>query len=88
MAIAGMRTIQAAGLDVPGDISVVGFEGLALGEWVDPPLTTVQRFAFQRGRAAAAKVLTLLGETVDEPVPLEQPALVVRSSTAPPPRTA
>lgn len=84
MAIAGMRTIQAAGLRVPDDISVVGFEGLALGEWVDPPLTTVQRFAFQRGRAAAAKVLTLLGETVDEPVPLEQPTLVVRGSTAPP----
>lgn len=84
MAIAGMRTIQAAGLRVPDDISVVGFEGLTLGEWVDPPLTTVQRFAFQRGRAAAAKVLTLLGETVDESVPLEQPQLVVRSSTAPP----
>ncbi|MFD2793342.1 LacI family DNA-binding transcriptional regulator [Promicromonospora vindobonensis] len=88
MAIAGMRTLQAAGLRVPDDISVVGFEGLALGEWVDPPLTTVQRFAFQRGRAAAAKVLTLLGETVDEPVPLERPTLMVRGSTAPPPATA
>lgn len=86
MAIAGMRTLQAAGLRVPDDISVVGFEGLALGEWIDPPLTTVQRFAFQRGRAAAAKVLTLLGETVEEPVPLERPALVVRGSTGPAPR--
>ncbi|GGM31474.1 LacI family transcriptional regulator [Promicromonospora citrea] len=86
MAIAGMRTLQAAGLRVPDDISVVGFEGLTLGEWIDPPLTTVQRFAFQRGRAAAAKVLTLLGETVEEPVPLERPALVVRGSTGPAPR--
>src|SRR5690606_1291856 len=86
MAIAGMRTIQAAGLRVPDDISVVGFEGLTLGEWVDPPLTTVQRFAFQRGRAAAATVLALLGETVEEPVPLERPVLVVRGSTGPAPR--
>lgn len=84
MAIAGMRTVQSRGLRVPEDVSVVGFEGLEVGEWVDPQLTTVQRFAFQRGRAAAAKLLGLLGETIEEDVPLEKPVLIVRQSTAPP----
>lgn len=81
MAIAGMRTAQSRGLRVPHDLSVVGFEGLQVGEWIDPQLTTVQRFAVQRGRAAAAKLLGLLGETVAEDVPLEKPVLVVRGST-------
>ena len=81
MAIAGMRTAQSRGLRVPEDLSVVGYEGMQVGEWVDPQLTTVQRFAVQRGRAAAAKLIRLLGETVTEDVPLEKPVLVVRAST-------
>lgn len=83
MAIAGMRTAQSRGLRVPEDLSVVGYDGLEVGEWVDPQLTTVQRFGVQRGRAAAAKLIRLLGETVEEDVPLEKPVLVVRSSTGP-----
>ncbi|WP_323961898.1 substrate-binding domain-containing protein [Arthrobacter sp. JZ12] len=86
MAIAGMRTAQSRGLHVPRDLSVVGFEGLQIGEWIDPQLTTVQRFAVQRGRAAAAKLIGLLGETVAEEVPLEKPVLVVRGSTGPAPK--
>lgn len=85
MAIAGMRVAQGRGLRVPDDLSVVGYEGLQVGEWVDPQLTTVQRFAVQRGRAAAAKLLGLLGETVTEDVPLEKPVLIVRASSGPAP---
>ncbi|MBG6238401.1 DNA-binding LacI/PurR family transcriptional regulator [Mycetocola sp. CAN_C7] len=85
MAIAGMRTAQSRGLRVPEDLSVVGYEGLQVGEWVDPQLTTVQRFAVQRGRAAAAKLIRLLGEEVTDE-PLEKPVLVVRASTGPAPR--
>ena len=54
--------------------------------WIDPQLTTVQRFAVQRGRAAAAKLIGLLGETVDEEIPLEKPVLVIRGSTGPAPK--
>jgi DNA-binding LacI/PurR family transcriptional regulator len=86
MAIAGMRTAQSRGLHVPRDLSVVGYEGLQVGEWVDPQLTTVQRFAVQRGRAAAAKLLRLLGEPGTDDVPLEKPVLVVRASTGPAPK--
>jgi DNA-binding LacI/PurR family transcriptional regulator len=84
MAIAGIRTLQSLGIRVPHDASVIGHEGLSIGEWIDPQLTTVQRFGWQRGRAAAAKLLTVLGQDVDEDVPLERPMLIVRSSTAPP----
>ncbi|WP_404402169.1 LacI family DNA-binding transcriptional regulator [Pelagibacterium halotolerans] len=41
LALGAMRALTAAGLDIPGDISVMGFDGVALGELVSPALTTV-----------------------------------------------
>lgn len=84
MAIAGIRSARLHGLSVPGQLSVIGFEGLPVGEWTEPQLTTVQRNPAQRGRAAAARLLRLLGETVEDEHPLERPYLIVRGSTAPP----
>lgn len=85
MAIAGIRTLQSMGMSVPRDASVIGHEGLSIGEWIDPQLTTVQRYGWQRGRAAAAKLLEVLGEEIGEDVPLERPALLIRASTGPAP---
>ena len=41
MAIGAIRALQDAGLQVPGDVSVVGFDGLTIGEYTLPRLTTV-----------------------------------------------
>lgn len=81
MAIAGIKTARLHGMSVPDQLSVVGFEGLAVGEWIDPQLTTVQRNPAQRGRAAAARLLRLLGDESVDVHPLEQPYLIVRGST-------
>jgi DNA-binding LacI/PurR family transcriptional regulator len=86
MAIAGLRTAKMCGVRVPEDLSVIGFDGLPLGEWMDPQLTTVRRDVVERGRAAAAVLLRLLGETVEGDYPLTYPQLVLRGSTAPPPQ--
>ena len=87
MAIAGMRTARLHGFTVPQQLSVVGFDGLAIGEWMEPGLTTVQRNPAQRGRAAAATLLRMLGEDVEDDYPLERPYLIVRGSTGPAPAT-
>lgn len=84
MAIAGMRAARVAGLSVPGDVSIVGYDGSSMSEWTEPQLTTVQRNVVQRGRAAAAILLRQLGENVLEEIELAPPHLVVRESTAPP----
>lgn len=47
MAFGVIRALQEAGLRIPHDVSVVGFDGIALGEYVHPPLTTVRQ-DFQR----------------------------------------
>jgi len=43
MALGAIRAAKRAGLDVPKDISVVGFDDSALMNCVDPPLTTVRQ---------------------------------------------
>ncbi|MCW4459800.1 LacI family DNA-binding transcriptional regulator [Microbacterium sp. MPKO10] len=81
MALAGIKAARRHGLSVPEDLSVVGYDGLALGEWVEPELTTVRRDATQRGRAAATTLLQMLGEEVDEIPAIGAAELVVRGST-------
>lgn len=43
MAIGAMKAIHDAGLNVPGDISVIGFDGIRIGQYFDPSLTTVRQ---------------------------------------------
>jgi len=77
--------LQAAGLRVPADMSVVGYDDLPFAARLAPPLTTVNQPKYELGRAAADLLL-------DEARPDHthrgirfQPSLVVRASTAPPP---
>lgn len=42
LAVGALRTLQAAGLDVPEDVALVGFDGVALGDLTVPPLSTVR----------------------------------------------
>jgi DNA-binding LacI/PurR family transcriptional regulator len=84
MAIAGMHTARRRGLKLPEDLSIVGFDGIEVGAWVEPSLTTVERDPTLRGRAVAAMLLRLLGEDFDDEYPLPTQTLTVRRSTAPP----
>lgn len=83
MAIGGMAEARALDVRIPADLSIVGFDGLAVGQWLDPGLTTVQRDHVERGRAVATLMLRHLGETVEDDVVLKRPYLVHRGSTAP-----
>ncbi len=52
LAFGVIKALMAAGLKVPGDVSVMGFDGVALGELSVPPLTTVSIPLEQFGKAA------------------------------------
>lgn len=53
MAIGAMRAIKAAGLRIPEDVAVVGFDDIVLAPYLQPSLTTVQLPMFEMGRRAA-----------------------------------
>jgi DNA-binding LacI/PurR family transcriptional regulator len=84
MAVAAMSAARRLGVDVPGELSVVGHDDLPLAELVYPTLTTVRQDLVNLGRAAARLLLTALGEVEDAPVPVRPPELVVRESTGAP----
>jgi DNA-binding LacI/PurR family transcriptional regulator len=73
------------GVDVPHDLSVVGFDDTEVSAHLRPPLTTVRTDAFAWGRAAALRLTGLVDGAVAPDTPLPSPELVIRSSTAPPP---
>jgi DNA-binding LacI/PurR family transcriptional regulator len=85
MAIAGIGAAHEAGLEVPGRLSVAGFDDSELAEFVHPALTTVRADPFGFGEAAA-RTLNLLIDDGAEVADVELPParLVVRRSTAAP----
>jgi len=71
-------------LDVPRELSITGFDDVAMAAQIDPPLTTMRIQNAEIGRLAAAYLLTCLAGAVPSPVPALVPDFVERCSTAPP----
>jgi DNA-binding LacI/PurR family transcriptional regulator len=84
LALGSIRAARRLGLDVPGDVSVVGFDDSALMTCTDPPLTTVRQPIEMMGQAAVDLLVTQIeGSGVAPDELLFEPELVVRGSTAP-----
>lgn len=84
MAIGAIRAARAAGVDVPHDISVVGFDDSPLVAFLDPPLTTVRQPVAQMGGTAVAALADAIGgDPVASREYLFAPELVLRGSTGP-----
>jgi DNA-binding LacI/PurR family transcriptional regulator len=86
-AFGAIRAITEAGLRVPDDISVVGFDDLPAAAFYNPPLTTVHNSMVEMGRQGAEMLHKLIaGGGSGNPAMkvLSKNRLVVRKSTAPP----
>jgi LacI family transcriptional regulator len=84
-ALGMLRALHEHGVDVPRDVSVVGFDDIPEAEYLSPPLTTVRQDFDEVGRRCLAALLDLL-DADEPPVPDNQPrvppSLVIRASTA------
>jgi len=87
LALGGVKAVRRAGLAVPTDFSVVGFDDSFLMNCTDPPLSTIRQPIESMGRAALTLLLNQIdgGMTMDREL-LFEPELVVRSSTGAVPR--
>jgi LacI family transcriptional regulator len=84
-AIGAIRALKDAGLDVPGDVSVVGFDDILSAAYATPSLTTVRQPLAEMGRRGAK---ILLERIADRKKPFEtdifmESELIIRESTGP-----
>lgn len=85
-ALGAMRAIRARRLRVPEDVSVTGFDDLFFAAYLAPPLTTVRQPLRQMGQMAMEVLLKLMsGQDAPQQTKVDA-ELIVRSSTAKPPR--
>ncbi|THV36433.1 LacI family DNA-binding transcriptional regulator [Glycomyces buryatensis] len=84
-ALGAYQAAAEAGLRIPDDLSVVGYDDLPMAEWTIPPLTTIRQPLREMASSAAEMLLTLAH---GEPLPHQRvelaTELIVRGSTAPP----
>ncbi len=81
-ALGAMRQIRARGLRVPDDISVVGFDDLFFGPYLQPPLTTVRQPMRKMGQMAMESLFALMSGNESVAQIKVDAELVVRESTA------
>ena len=84
-AIGAIRALKDAGLRVPEDVSVVGFDDIQSAAYSTPSLTTVRQPLFEMGQRGAQILLERIANR-EAPYPAEivmAPELVVRESTGP-----
>ncbi|GEL94612.1 LacI family transcriptional regulator [Cellulomonas composti] len=89
MAAGLVRALHERGRQVPGEVSVVGFDDIPLAGYLWPPLTTVRQDFGRIGAELIELLLRQVREHASSDARIVVPApLVVRASTAPPPDAA
>jgi LacI family transcriptional regulator len=80
MAIGAIDGVKAAGLRIPEDIKIIGFDDTPEAAFVLPSLTTVRQPIFEQGVAAAELVIGMLADELPQDRTLSSTALVIRHS--------
>ncbi|MGV8929567.1 MAG: LacI family DNA-binding transcriptional regulator [Brevundimonas sp.] len=87
MAVGAMLALQDAGLRVPEDIAIVGFDDVPIASLVRPALTTLRIQIAETGRSALERLVRLInaadGAVADTACEIVRPELVVRPSSQP-----
>jgi LacI family transcriptional regulator len=82
VAMGTILAIKEAGLRIPNDVALVGFDDISLAEYFDPPLTTIRLPAFGLGWAAGERLIRLIkGEGLDQQNAFMNSELIVRKSS-------
>ena len=80
IAIGAIRALKEAGIKVPKDVYVVGFDNIAVASFTNPPLTTVQQDTTLAGQMLVNNLLKLIrGDEVENT--LLPPQLIIRGSS-------
>jgi DNA-binding LacI/PurR family transcriptional regulator len=82
-AMGSIRALHDSGLNVPGDVSVMGFDDIQSASYQVPSLTTIRQPLKLMGSTAAAALLRRMAHESLPPLITVEPELIIRESTAP-----
>ncbi|WP_413739165.1 LacI family DNA-binding transcriptional regulator [Sodalis sp. RH21] len=88
MAIGAARALRERGLDIPGSVSLLGFDDIPVASYFNPPLTTVHVPVAQMIKSALEQVVTLLDGQAVAPLTPFSGELMLRESVLPGPFAA
>jgi DNA-binding LacI/PurR family transcriptional regulator len=78
-----LKTCQEIGLEVPGNLSVMGFDNSVFAEYSNPPLTTVHQASLEAGETAAIELISsIIDKNYIPRTVILDTSLVIRNSTA------
>lgn len=80
MALGAIYALQKAGLEVPGDVAIVGYDDRDFAAWTRPALTTVRMPSYEMGQAAARLLLEQINKVELEDATQVTGKLIVRES--------
>ncbi|MCH8621997.1 LacI family DNA-binding transcriptional regulator [Undibacterium sp. TS12] len=80
MALGFMKEAQNLGFDIPGDVSVAGFDNIQYGRYTSPPLTSVDLQSEEMGVTAMRKLISMINGDTSTGLTTIAPQLVLRSS--------
>ena len=82
VAMGALLAIKQAGLHIPEDIALVGFDDIPLAEYFDPPLTTIRLPAYELGWAGGERLIRIIqGEGLNDLSLLLETKLITRQSS-------
>jgi LacI family transcriptional regulator len=81
MALGAIYAIQKAGLEVPADVAVVGYDDRDFAAWIKPALTTVRMPSYEMGQAAARLLLEQINNEEMEDATQISGSLIIRESS-------
>lgn len=84
LAMGALRAAAIRGIDVPGQLSVIGFDDISPAQFSSPPLTTMRHADGIIGRQLVTQLIRVIEGGADVDDVLVRPELVVRESTGPP----
>ena len=80
MALGAIYAIQEAGLRIPDDVALVGYDDRDFAEWIRPALTTIRMPSYEMGQAAARLLLEqFAGEELEDATQVPG-TLIIRQS--------
>jgi LacI family transcriptional regulator len=87
-AIGALRFAAEKKIRVPKELSVIGFDGIELGRYIHPALTTIDQSIRRLGEIAAATLIRAMSRETGHPPENHsvEPKLLIRESTGPAPR--